>query len=116
LIAEGLFMYFQEAQVRALLARLAERFPGAELVFETMSPQMLRVANWKAILGISADFEWGLWSGRELEGWLPGLRWIENWCYFDYHPERWGLVSALSFVPFLRSLMRIEHVKLPEQT
>lgn len=113
ILAEGLFMYFREADVRTLLGRLSARFPGAELVFETFSPMMLRVARWQDLLRISASFEWGLWSGRELERWVPGLRWIEDWCFFDHFPERWGPLAGLSFVPFYRSMLRIEHVKLP---
>jgi hypothetical protein len=66
------------------------------------------------LIGIDADFKWGLLSGRELESWLPGLRWIEDWCYFDQHPNRWGPLAALSYLPFFRSMLRIEHVRLPE--
>ena len=33
-LAEGVFMYFEEAQVKSLVLTLRERFPGAELVFD----------------------------------------------------------------------------------
>src|SRR5512136_480639 len=37
-LAEGVFMYFQEAQVNRLVLTLRDRFPGAELVFDAFSP------------------------------------------------------------------------------
>ena len=36
--AAGLLMYFEEADVTTLLKRIAERFPAAELVFDTIPP------------------------------------------------------------------------------
>ena len=33
-LAEGVFMYFEEVQVRSLVLALQEHFPGAELVFD----------------------------------------------------------------------------------
>ncbi|MFY2556549.1 class I SAM-dependent methyltransferase [Corallococcus terminator] len=36
IIAQGLFMYFEEAEVRRLLVDIADRFPGAELLFDTI--------------------------------------------------------------------------------
>jgi len=39
-LAEGVFMYLTEAQVKSLVLRLREHFPGAELVFDAFSPIM----------------------------------------------------------------------------
>src|SRR5512143_3590190 len=39
-LAEGVFMYFEEAQVKSLVLTLRDRFPGAELVFDAFSPIM----------------------------------------------------------------------------
>ena len=39
-LAEGVFMYFEEAQVKSLVLTLREHFPGAELVFDAFSPFM----------------------------------------------------------------------------
>jgi O-methyltransferase involved in polyketide biosynthesis len=36
IIAQGLFMYFTEDEVQRLLSDIAERFPGAELLFDTI--------------------------------------------------------------------------------
>jgi methyltransferase (TIGR00027 family) len=36
-LAEGVFMYFEETQVKSLVLTLRDRFPGAELVFDAFS-------------------------------------------------------------------------------
>jgi O-methyltransferase involved in polyketide biosynthesis len=38
MIAEELFMFFEESQVRDLVPELKARFPGSELVFDAFSP------------------------------------------------------------------------------
>ncbi len=44
-LAEGVLMYFEEAQVRSLILTLHEHFPGAELVFDAFSPYLVRMNN-----------------------------------------------------------------------
>jgi methyltransferase (TIGR00027 family) len=111
-IAEGLFMYFEEAEVRGFLTRLAERRPGTEVVFEAIDPGLLLIMNtqgWVRKLG--TPFKWGLWDGRDLERWGHGLRLIAQWHQLDYHPERWGPLALFKLVPPLRGWMKIVHVQ-----
>src|SRR5512139_2456211 len=37
-VAEGVFMYYDETQVKSLVLTMKEHFPGAELVFDAYSP------------------------------------------------------------------------------
>lgn len=64
--AEGLFMYLQPDEVRALIADCAERFPGGQLIFDSVPPWVSRktMKGWKLSdryqappmpFGISAD-------------------------------------------------------------
>ena len=46
-LAEGVFMYFEEAQVKSLVLTLRDRFPGVELVFDAFSPFMRWAHNFK---------------------------------------------------------------------
>jgi O-methyltransferase involved in polyketide biosynthesis len=71
-LAEGVFMYFTEAQVKSLVLRLKEHFPAAELVFDAYSPFMrwahnLRVTRKK----VGAHLSWDLKHSQDLEGWSP---------------------------------------------
>ena len=40
-IAEGLFPYFTEAEHKSVFTRLAERFPGQEMLFQTFAPSLI---------------------------------------------------------------------------
>ena len=69
-LAEGVFMYFKEAQVKSLVLRLQNRFPGAELVFDAFSPFLRWSHNIKvARTRVGAPLHWALKHPRELEGW-----------------------------------------------
>ena len=69
-LAEGVFMYFEEAQVKSLVLTLKEHFPGAELVFDAYSPFLewshnLRVTRKR----IGAHLHWALKHPQDLEKW-----------------------------------------------
>ena len=71
-VAEGVFMYFEEQQVKYLLAMLADHFPGSQIAFDAMSPLMVRMQKrHDTINETSAKFRWGLSDIKDLEGWDP---------------------------------------------
>jgi methyltransferase (TIGR00027 family) len=101
-LAEGVFMYFTEAQVKSLVLRLKERFPGAELVFDAYSPFMRWAHNLRVTRKrIGAHLHWDLKHSQDLEGWGDGIRLLDERFPFQY-PEV-GLRRALRvrLVPFL---------------
>jgi len=109
-LAEGVFMYFAEAQVKSLVLTLRDHFPGAELVFDAWRPFEIWLGNF--VLG--GLLRWGFWRGQELGGWGDGIRLLDEWGYFDrpeprLHPFRW-------MAPIFRLLkpMRIFHFRLGE--
>jgi O-methyltransferase involved in polyketide biosynthesis len=66
-LAEGVFMYFEEAQVKSLVLMLRDRFTGAELVFDAFSPLLVRANNFRFRVSrtkISARYHWGLKRGK----------------------------------------------------
>ncbi|MEV0031972.1 class I SAM-dependent methyltransferase [Nocardia sp. NPDC050793] len=74
IVAEGLLMYLQEAQVRALIQRLTDRFTGGELLFDTLSPAGPRLSK----VVSKGVVTWGIRDVRELERWNPRLRFLEQ--------------------------------------
>ena len=86
-LAEGVFMYLQEAQVKSLLLTLRDHFPGAELVFDCYSPTHVWVNNFQVTtLGHVAGTQWGIWHGQKLEGWGDGIRLLDEQFPFQF-PE-----------------------------
>jgi len=69
-LAEGVFMYFEEAQVKSLVLTLKEQFPGAELVFDAYSPFLMWSHNLRVTRKrIGAHLHWALKHPQDLEGW-----------------------------------------------
>ncbi|MGE5603386.1 MAG: class I SAM-dependent methyltransferase [Nitrososphaerales archaeon] len=69
-LAEGVFMYFEAAQVKSLVLRLHEHFPGAELLFDAFTPFMRWAHNVKVTrTGVGAYLHWGLKHARDVEQW-----------------------------------------------
>jgi len=111
-LAEGVFPYFQEAEVRRVVLALHERFPGAELVFDAMTPFMAWLHRRHGAIRKLRLHLWGLERGQELEAWGPGIRLLGEWFYFDRPEPRLGRSSLLRFVPLLNKGNRIVHYRL----
>ena len=116
LIAEGLLMYFEEAQIRALFASLAEQFSGAEMLLEMLAPFLLGKARQHDSLKTlekAPEFKWSLMHARELETFHPNIAFVEQWNLFDYHKDRSRLFAFIACLPFLKPRMaqRIVHLR-----
>ncbi|GBF04683.1 putative polyketide synthase protein [Deinococcus aerius] len=113
-IAEGLLMYLPEPEVRALLTRLGEMFPGGELVCDALSGLGVRLGGWHPALRASgATLRWGLEDPREVETWPPGFHLLDDVSLLDLpgfarlpRVER-AAWRVLRRVPLLRRVHRL---------
>jgi methyltransferase (TIGR00027 family) len=110
-LAEGLFMYLPPEGARSLVVELQSRFPGSELVFETVSSAWLRPSlKWmldlklqkQLGLGKGASFRFGIRDAHEPEGWSPGIRFLEQWTYLDEDEPRIGIARHMRHFRLLR--------------
>ncbi len=86
-LAETVFIYFGEAQVKSLVLRLRDHFPGAELVFDGWSPFFIWLGNRQLSSSkFGGLLRWGFWRSRMLEGWGEGIQLLGQWGFFD-QPE-----------------------------
>jgi O-methyltransferase involved in polyketide biosynthesis len=86
-VAEGLLMYLGEADVRRLVLRLHEAFPGCRLVADVFSRMTARSATkHPSLKSTGATIGWGIDDPRELEAWAPGIRLLKEW-YFTDDPD-----------------------------
>jgi len=89
-VAEGVLLYFDEARVRALFHRLADRFPGALFALDACSPLMRRTARlFEAVGTTRAGFRWGMADLRHIERWNPRYRVLDVAQVTRQHRERW---------------------------
>lgn len=112
-VFEGLTMYLQPAQGRALVETLTSYFVGGrnQMAFDCV--------NWLSLLGqrlepilssTGSRFSWGIDEPAELEGWHQGLRLRDTVLAFD-NPENKHLPGVvqwifwvLSWIPGLRTM------------
>jgi O-methyltransferase involved in polyketide biosynthesis len=120
-LAEGVFMYFEEAQVKSLVLMLRDRFPGAELVFDAFSPFLVRANNLRmAVSKFGVRYRWGLRRGQEIEKWgdpstslrAGGIRLLDEWGYFDRPEPRLDHIRWMRHIPLLARVMRVYHYRL----
>lgn len=118
IMAEGLFCYLHDSDIRELFRRVADRWPGAEIVFQSISPEFVnRQSEVAAVKATKAKFHWGIRTGREIESWAPDYRFLDEWAFIDCHPRRWGWIGwGARLLPWkyreLRDVMKISHIRL----
>ncbi len=112
-LAEGVLMYFEEAQVKSLVLVLRERFPGAELVFDAFSPFFVWANNLRVTrTNVGARCHWALKHGRDLERWSEGIRLLDERFPFQYPEPRLGRAKWVRYIPFLAKTTGIFHYRL----
>ncbi len=115
-IAEGVFMYFPDAEMRRLVLVLHERFPGAELVFDVASPLVVWIQNLKLRLSYpGVRMAWSLRHYDALEAWAPGILLLEEWYYTSIRetiPRLKKLQTMFRLFPPLGKGMVILHYRL----
>ncbi len=120
-LAEGVFMYFEEAQVKSLVLTLRDRFPGAELVFDAFSPFFSWANNLRVTLTkVGARSYWALKHGQDLERWsgpsaslrAGGIRLLDERFPFQYPEPRVRRALPVRIFPFLATAIGVFHYEL----
>ncbi len=110
LIAEGVFMYFDEVQVRPLLEMIAQRIPQGELHFDVSSSWAVRnVDKHDTVKKSRAVFRWGLDDDRKPQSWSPYLRYYGVTRYMNQERSRWGIMALMGILPVMKNAFRMLH-------
>lgn len=110
-LAEGVFMYFEGAQVKSLVLTLRDRFPGAELVFDTYSPLHVWRSNLQTPR-FGFRCHWGIWRGQEIERWGHGIHLLGEWGFFDRPEPRLAHIRWMRHIESLARTLRVYHFQL----
>lgn len=115
-LAEGVFMYFEEKQIKDLFNTLAAAVPGSEMLFEMLAPFMVgKSSKHETVKKIEskAEFKWGMKHSRDMENWNPNIRLIAEHPYYDLHKNRWGTFGRIARLPIIRPYLacRIVHLR-----
>ncbi len=117
-VAEGLFPYFTEEEHRKIFTRLAENFPGQEMLFHTISPSLTQELVQHSLLSklsMKAEMQWGLDDSEQVSAMHPKVEFVDEFplldgCY-DQLPEpvRQKLSPSMAM-----QVMKIVHVRFRE--
>jgi len=128
-IAEGVFPYFEAAQIKSFVSRAQKEFPGAELVFDAHTPFVIWADNLQlAFSKVSARMKFALKHGRDVEAWgdpstsastssarrlgAGGIRMLEEWFYFGADEPRVRPYRWMRRIPLVGKSTGIFHYRL----
>ena len=115
ILAEGLLMYFEPAQVQGLINQLKQRFSGANLVFDAVGG-VTQGRGAKQLAQLGAPLKWFIKNERDISA--MGLSIVEVRSLIQencHYPDRIGWfrwVPWLSDLPPLRNACLIVETKL----
>jgi O-methyltransferase involved in polyketide biosynthesis len=111
-IVAGVFYYFEESEVRDFLVRLADRFPGGEIIFDASSPYGIKTANRLVIKRSGLDeksfLKWGLKNAETLTAWDPRFQVLNTHYYFGPNGQRLGL--RIRLIGWISDRMKIQYM------
>jgi len=120
-MAEGLLMYLQEDQVRSLLLKLLETFPGSELVAEVTSSFIIRLlhsfigrGSLQRKIGFAKDvtFTFGVDRGDQFEDWDPRITFLDERFYFNASEAKLGWMRFFARFKRFKYAQWIVHYRL----
>ena len=114
ILAEGLFMYLCEKEIKSLFIRLRSQFSKFMLIFDAYSSITVKNINkHPSIKKTGASIRWGIDNPKEIEEWVNGLKLIEEW-FFNQSEEIKNLSYLYKIIfwisglfPFVRRAHRI---------
>lgn len=113
LLAEGLFMYLPEFDIKKLFGLIGRNLDTTEIVFETVDKSYTKGMKKKLVefklhreLGLEkgTTYNFGIEYPNELELWSSNIEFVEEWSYFDSNEKKLGWQRFLGKFKKLRRL------------
>ncbi len=121
ILAEGVFMYLTEADVRDLFSTVHKVLGSAEIVCEVTNSYWVDKMNsswmkwkFKRQLGMTggAVFTFGVPESRYFERWSKNYKFLDEWTYFDDNERKMGWFNLFSSIEVLRKVQWTLHYKI----
>ncbi|MCJ2163383.1 MULTISPECIES: class I SAM-dependent methyltransferase [unclassified Pseudodesulfovibrio] len=114
IMAEGVFMFFPEDEIRPVLEQVARSLSPGELVFDACTAFGCRMSSRHDTLKhTNASFQWALNDDTLPERWASNLH-LQNVAYYmDKEKKRWDNLSRfMSMFPILSKAFKMLHFQM----
>jgi O-methyltransferase involved in polyketide biosynthesis len=116
-IAAGVFYYFEEKQIIDFLIKVANNYPGSELIFDIASPLGVKVANKKVIkdggMDDSAILKWGIKTAKTIEEWDKRIKLIKEFPMFKGFKKGYSIKMQYGlWMSDVLKIMSMVHLKI----
>ena len=114
ILAEGVTMYFEGAQLKALADAVLRHFKQVEAAFDVVSPWVAKhTSNHPDVSKYDASFKWGLKSAKALEKKIPQLEILSERSFMLQQAlSRWPLyMRPFRHFNFVKNMCRIIHCR-----
>lgn len=114
-ISEGVMMYFEGKDIRALFSEIAGHFVHVEIAFDVVNEWAVK--NYKRhpdVKKYNAPFKWGVDDVFDMLQWHLGYKLVKEYYYADYLKKRWPLSLRMMYMlfPSFRRTFRIIQLQL----
>ena len=109
IIAEGLFPYFQESQIKMIFHNLINSFPDSEMYLTVLHKFLIGKEITKGTV-----FSWGIEDAIEIEKIDNRIELLETWRSSDFFKKRQPLITIILrlITPAGKNMNRVLHIKL----
>jgi len=109
-VAEGLFEYLTEEDVRTLLNRLTDRFPHGQVAFDVMSSSAVRSGRTALKARMGVEHKWAVDDVRAVDALDKRLKRVSSLSLLSscYMPLGYRMLfRSLSIIPRFRGMIRL---------
>jgi O-methyltransferase involved in polyketide biosynthesis len=86
LVAAGVFYYYEAHDIRKFFIRIADRFPGADLIFDAASRRGVEASNRLVLraggMGDASPLKWGVENAAVITSWDSRIRVVAEHAFF----------------------------------
>jgi len=96
----GVLFFLDRNQIRQLICGLANRFPGSEIAFDTMSRPFLAMSNWTVLrkggMGSKTHLRWSIQSAAGMKKWSDRISIVDEYPMYSrvQMDPAWGRAST----------------------
>ncbi|OUM59403.1 hypothetical protein PIROE2DRAFT_15066 [Piromyces sp. E2] len=105
IIVEGVLMYLTEEEVKTFINILQKHYKKVFGLFEYINSILVNnTKHHDTVKNTDATFKWGIKHGKDLEKLTPGIKYFEEWNFFDLYENQGALFNVYSKIGFIKNI------------